>query len=168
MARTLGSDPNQVAKNGRRVLVGWIGGTPASQSLSRDLSLSENYELLQQFVPEYQMLRQSGTFEQTTTQETSAAEIVHSTGSLQMEVVATFTFTANPKAPFGVSVLGGTAEAMVDCSNTTITNKGEAPSVSLMACPCFAGLSCRLHVVAGRAGLHGCRRRQALGRQQEE
>ena len=25
MARTLGSDPNQVAKNGRRVLVGWIG-----------------------------------------------------------------------------------------------------------------------------------------------
>ena len=156
MARTLGSDPNQVAKNGRRVLVGWIGGTPASQSLSRDLSLSENYELLQQFVPEYQTLRQSGTFEQTTTQETSAAEIVHSAGSLQMEVVATFTFTANPKAPLGVSILGGTAEAMVDCSNTTITNKGEAPSVSRSV---SHGLRLFLSELSGAAfslGAQGC------------
>ena len=49
---TLGSDPNQVAVNGRRVLIGWIGGgSPASQSLSRDLTLSADYELLQQFVP---------------------------------------------------------------------------------------------------------------------
>ena len=127
MARTLGSDPNQVAKNGRRVLVGWIGGTPASQSLSRDLTLSADYELLQQFVPEYQMLRMPATYETTTvTAETAAAEIVHSTGSLQMEIIASFTFT-NPKAVFGVSVLGGTAEAVVDCSNTTIQNKGEAP-----------------------------------------
>ena len=61
---------NQVlAKNGRRVLVGWIQDDPrdknvaASQSLSRDLSLSADYELLQQFVPEYKMLRQPATFE---------------------------------------------------------------------------------------------------------
>ena len=41
MARTLGSDANQVAVNGRRVLLGWIGGgESASQSLARDLSLS--------------------------------------------------------------------------------------------------------------------------------
>ena len=31
MARTLGSDPNQVAVNGRRVLVGWVFMTPAFQ-----------------------------------------------------------------------------------------------------------------------------------------
>lgn len=30
---------------------GWIGGTPASQSLARDLSLSAEYELLQMFAP---------------------------------------------------------------------------------------------------------------------
>eukprot|EP01052_Picozoa_sp_SAG31_P059620 SAG31_NODE_18894_length_619_cov_0.869231_2_plen_88_part_01 len=59
--------------------------------------------------------------------ETAAAKLAHSTGSLQMEIIATFSFTANPKAVFGVSVLGGTAEAVVDCSNTTIHNKGEAP-----------------------------------------
>ena len=47
MARTLGSGANQVAGNGRRVLLGWIGGTPASQSLARDLSLSDQHELLQ-------------------------------------------------------------------------------------------------------------------------
>ena len=48
MARTLGADSDQVAKNGRRVLLGWVGGTPASQSLARDLTLSAEYELLQQ------------------------------------------------------------------------------------------------------------------------
>jgi sucrose-6-phosphate hydrolase SacC (GH32 family) len=144
MARTLGSDSNQVAKNGRRVMIGWVGpltgspvgfvGSPASQSLSRELSLSENYELLQQFIPEYQQLRQPATFEQTTvTRETAAAEIIHSRGSLQMELVATFTFSANPKAPFGVSVLGGMAEAVVDCSNTTVPNRGEAPGGCMIA-----------------------------------
>lgn len=132
MARTLGSDPNQVAKNGRRVLVGWIGGTPASQSLSRDLTLSKDYELLQQFVPEYQTLRKPATFEQTavtaTDEETATSTAVaHSAGSLQMEVVATFSFTATPKAVFGISVLGGTAQVVVDCANTTVQNNGEAP-----------------------------------------
>ena len=144
MARTLGSDPNQVAKKGRRVLVGWVGpltgsptgfvGTPASQSLSRDLSLSENYELLQQFVPEYQSLRQPETFEQTAVApETAADEVVHPAGSLQMELVATFTFAANPKAPFGVTVLGGMAEAVVDCANATVVNRGEAPGGCMVA-----------------------------------
>eukprot|EP01052_Picozoa_sp_SAG31_P082151 SAG31_NODE_42150_length_273_cov_0.551724_1_plen_62_part_01 len=42
---------------------GWIGGgAPASQSLSRDLTLSSDYELLQQFVPEYKILRQPATY----------------------------------------------------------------------------------------------------------
>ena len=42
MARTLGADdPNQVAINGRRVLVGWVDkDKAAAQSLARDLSLS--------------------------------------------------------------------------------------------------------------------------------
>eukprot|EP00656_Telonema_subtile_P006023 TRINITY_DN12768_c0_g2_i1.p1 TRINITY_DN12768_c0_g2~~TRINITY_DN12768_c0_g2_i1.p1 ORF type:complete len:507 (+),score=67.93 TRINITY_DN12768_c0_g2_i1:174-1694(+) len=45
MARTLGGDPNQVTSKDRKVLVGWIGGgNPGSQSLSRDLSLSPQYE----------------------------------------------------------------------------------------------------------------------------
>ena len=29
----------------------WLGGTPAQQSLSRDVTLSPKTELLQQFVP---------------------------------------------------------------------------------------------------------------------
>lgn len=79
MARTLGADPNQVATNGRRVLIGWIGGFwgPVSQSLVRGLSLSSDYELLQQFVPELKMLRLPGTERHTaataTTATTSAA-----------------------------------------------------------------------------------------------
>ena len=67
MARTLGStNSNQVAVNGRRVMIGWIsaccgGGCIdpfASQSLPRDLSLSPDYELLQTFVPELKVLRE--------------------------------------------------------------------------------------------------------------
>ena len=122
MARTLGSDPNQVAVNGRRVLIGWIGGTPASQSLARDLSLSASYELLQAFVPELQTLRQPASLKTTDfvgTDGTFAAGIPHATGSLQLEVVVTFTWTgANPTAPFGVSVLDGAQSIMLDCSGT--------------------------------------------------
>jgi sucrose-6-phosphate hydrolase SacC (GH32 family) len=135
MARTLGSDPNQVAKNGRRVLVGWVQDDPrdpnvaASQSLSRDLSLSADYELLQQFVPEYQALRRPATFEETTVAAVDGGGPVtaHSAGSMQIEIVAMFTFTTTPKAPFGVTALGGAAEIMVDCANRTIVNMGEAP-----------------------------------------
>lgn len=58
MARTLGSpDANQVLHPGRRVVVGWLGTTPAMQSLPRDISLSSEGELLQAFVPELKTLR---------------------------------------------------------------------------------------------------------------
>lgn len=120
MARTLGSDPNQVAKNGRRVLLGWIGGgSPASQSLARDLSLSSDYELLQAFVPELQMLRQPATEETTSVaEEEVVGTLAHSAGSLQLEVVASFSWTETPKAPFGVSVLGGSSKMTIDCAGT--------------------------------------------------
>ena len=123
MARTLGSDPNQVAKNGRRVLLGWIGGgSPASQSLARDLTLSADYELLQAFVPELEVLRIpathtqhdfDGNAEPTAAEHVSAVQI---TGSQQLEVVATFTWTAKPTSSFGVTVLGGAANLTIDCA----------------------------------------------------
>eukprot|EP00037_Helgoeca_nana_P037818 m.17890 g.17890 ORF g.17890 m.17890 type:complete len:641 (+) comp9448_c1_seq1:4801-6723(+) len=120
MARTLGSDPNQVAVNGRRVLIGWIGGgSPASQSLARDLTLSAEYELLQQFVPELQMLRIPGSFSTVAVPTPAKAEAaaVATKGSLQLEVFASFTWTGpNPTKPFGVTVLGGAANLTVDCT----------------------------------------------------
>jgi len=122
MARTLGSNSNQVAVSGRRVLVGWIGGTPASQSLARDLSLSQDYELLQQFVPELQVLRQPSTYQVLDTSDLRHLN-VPAVGSMQLEVVASFTFNAKspPTAPFGVEVLraqdGSKATRLqVDCS----------------------------------------------------
>ena len=167
MARTLGSDHNQVAKNGRRVLVGWVQDDPrdknvaASQSLSRDLSLSAEYELLQQFVPEYKILRQPATFEQTPVRAQGGISLVtaHSAGSLQIEIVATFTFTAMPKAPFGVTTLGGAAEIMVDCANTTIMNMGEAPGGCMVAAnlqyngfKAVAGRPGPVHLIGGPPG----------------
>jgi sucrose-6-phosphate hydrolase SacC (GH32 family) len=116
MARTLGSDPNQVALNGRRVLVGWIGGSkPASQSLPRDLTLSQDYDLLQQFVPELQSLRAD---------HQDVADLWNTLlpGSMQLEVLASFTFSAKhtPKTPFGVEVLrsdpdNGATRLQIDC-----------------------------------------------------
>ena len=95
MARTLGSDPNQVAVNGRRVLVGWIGGgTTASQSLARNLTLSPDYELLPQFVPELKMLRLPGTAKFTDSSNDGPAAVTgavpHSAGSLRAEIVTSF------------------------------------------------------------------------------
>ena len=143
MARTLGSDDRTWGRGhkGRRVLIGWIQddsrdkNVAASQSLSRDLSLSAEYELLQQFVPEYKMLRQPATFEQTIVAAADGGSSVtaHSAGSLQIEIVATFTFAAMPKAPFGVTVLSGQAAITVDCANTTILNLGEAPGGCMVA-----------------------------------
>jgi sucrose-6-phosphate hydrolase SacC (GH32 family) len=132
----------QVAENGRRVLIGWVQDDPrdqdvaASQSLSRDLSLSDDYELLQAFVPEYQQLRQPATFEQTSvvaeadsssrssSSSSSSSTVVtaHSVGSMQIEILATFTFTTIPTHLFGITALGGAAEIMVDCANKTIRN----------------------------------------------
>jgi hypothetical protein len=130
MARTLGGDPNQVATNGRRVLIGWIGefgfnwhSSAPCQSLARDLSLSPDYELLQQFVPELKVLRLPGTRRHTTTAaaETTAATAVvpHSSngGSLRIEIVASFSWTGDkPEGQFGVSILDGTARLVMDCS----------------------------------------------------
>lgn len=97
MARTLGSDPNQVAVNGRRVLIGWIGGgSPASQSLARDLSLSKRYELLQAFVPELKTLRVPGSreeLESASSNSDASMVIPHAAGSLRVEILATFTWT---------------------------------------------------------------------------
>jgi sucrose-6-phosphate hydrolase SacC (GH32 family) len=122
MARTLGADPNQVAINGRRVLVGWIGGwTGASQSLARDLSLSSTYELLQAFVPELERLRVPASLTTTDfigTDQTAEVGIPHAGGSMQLEVVATFEWTGAtpPTKPFGVSFLNGTRTIMIDCA----------------------------------------------------
>jgi sucrose-6-phosphate hydrolase SacC (GH32 family) len=123
MARTLGSDSNQVALNGRRVLLGWIGGgSPASQSLARDLSLSTDYELLQAFVPELRVLRMpSSHTSHEFDGDASAADTRHPSavrigGSQQLEVVASFTWTASSPNKFGVSVLGGAANLTIDCS----------------------------------------------------
>ncbi|EDQ91676.1 uncharacterized protein MONBRDRAFT_5591 [Monosiga brevicollis MX1] len=78
MARTLGAGAsNQVLLPGRRVLVGWVGLTPAAQSLPRDLTLGPGFEVLQQFVPELEALR--------------TPAIV---SPVQLEVVATLTVPA--------------------------------------------------------------------------
>jgi len=122
MARTLGSDPNQVVVNGRRVLLGWIGGPRvASQSLARDLSLSDQYELLQAFVPELQMLRQPASFRTTRVAPSDTATAVgHSSGSLQLEISGEFSWAGHspPASSFGVTVLGGTTTIEVDCTGT--------------------------------------------------
>ena len=122
MARTLGSDPNQVAKNGRRVLLGWIGGSlDGSQSLARDLSLSSDYELLQAFVPELQVLRQPTTYRLTSVvSDNTAMSVPHRTGSLQLELVASFSWAGSkrPASPFGITVLGGTTSMSIDCAGT--------------------------------------------------
>jgi sucrose-6-phosphate hydrolase SacC (GH32 family) len=131
MAHTLGSDPNQVAVNGRRVLLGWIGSAsrdiyrPASQSLARDLTLSADYELLQQFVPELKVLRTPTShtlhyFDGSGNDDGSSVPAdVKIGGSQQLEVVATFSWPASfePSAAFGVTVLGGAANLTIDCAN---------------------------------------------------
>merc|ERR1712137_249649 len=97
MARTLGShDSNQVNHKGRRVLIGWagvnnIGGGKdhlSAQSLPRDLSLSPDYELLQQFIPELQTLRKQSTHTSFPFKNTTAI----SSTSMQVELVATISF----------------------------------------------------------------------------
>lgn len=135
MARTLGShDANQVAHNGRRVLIGWVsvthGGSGvdpfASQSLPRDLSLSSNYELLQQFVPELQILRKPSTYLSIPFDNATQANFVLANSfprSRQVEIVVNFTFnTSKPPAErFGVEVLVSqstpqSTKLLVDCT----------------------------------------------------
>ena len=133
MARTLGSDPNQVSINGRRVLVGWIGGTPASQSLARDLSLSSKYELLQAFVPELQTLRIPNTFVSLASESGSGSGFaldINSAGAKTTfftEIVAEFTFDPMnpPQDVFGITVLGDGfrhTSMLTDCTDATKKN----------------------------------------------
>ena len=123
MARTLGGDVNQVVGGGRKVLIGWIGGgSPASQSLARDLSLSNDYELLQQFVPELKSLRIAGS-----KRETSSG--LATNGSLQMEIYATFSCFLKPTQAFGVRFSNGstsTFELSIDCTE----GREEAPCMA--------------------------------------
>ena len=107
------------------MLVGWIGGTPASQSLARDLSLSPTFELLQQFVPELQSLRLPGTHAFGHWKGQEGTHVIsgsggrggstgvnqyqyRASGSMQLEVVAEFHIDPKhlPSTVFGVTVLG--------------------------------------------------------------
>lgn len=108
MARTLGSEEaDQVTKPGRRVLIGWTGPADtaafnggSAQSLPRDLSLdpAQPSRVLQQFVPELQMLRE--------THSSAGANIRLGVG-LQAEFLASFPKSCgNPGMTCGLSVLG--------------------------------------------------------------
>ena len=111
MARPFGSDPNQVTVPGRRVIVGWhVNDNGANAvSLTRELTLSDDLQLLQQFVPEYESLRIPQTYARTVAGDGEPRGHLRSpvTGQ-QIEVVARFEapgITAKT-APFGVRVLG--------------------------------------------------------------
>jgi hypothetical protein len=150
MARTLGSaSPNQVAVNGRRVLVGWIGtnGGNDAQSLARDLTLSPQHELLQQFVPELQKLRMSTP----TSDNAIHAAAAHGNSSLQMEILAKFRWTnaSLPPRVFGVTLLSGAGKIVVDCTAKdpsapngcmmSVPQEGSATRLSAMRTQPFAG-----------------------------
>lgn len=127
MARTLSTEPNQVAAAGRRVMIAWIGGgDAASQSLPRDLSLDpDGAGLLQAFVPELQVLRGPGSapgrYERLEAHTPAAVAAAGATAaataagklrtrqviSQTVEVLAVFDVdaTAAPDAVFGVSLL---------------------------------------------------------------
>ena len=93
MARTLGSDPNQVAVEGRRTVVAWVSAAFTSQSLLQDITLGSDNQLRQSFVPELQMLR-TGT--------PLAVGKDSQASTLQFELVATVKKTSSPA---GVDVL---------------------------------------------------------------
>ena len=155
MARTWGVEGgNQVATpNGRHVLAGWMGNRvwlncppdsntsklcsgAASQSLSRDLTMSAQSELLQQFVPELQGLRIVGSKQEAhrmhierrgsgTAAPVAAAAVAIVGGSMQLEVVATFSFAQNPTHSFGLSMLSGAANVTIgNCTANDATLGG--------------------------------------------
>ena len=115
MCRTLGGDANQVAVKGRRVMVCWMGGpggaeprhpgwpTQALQSLSREISLSSESELLQQFVPEYRALRTTVLPAATADESHVGTQLISGT---HLEIACTFSVLpgSNHSAAFGVSV----------------------------------------------------------------
>jgi hypothetical protein len=175
MARTLGSDSNQVTKDGRRVLVGWMGGTPASQSLARDLSLGttnggKDQVLLQQFVPELSVLRTKGSRKNLHDGTSTTAA-----GSLRMEIVATFSFDAVSSSPFGVSVLGSAdgkegQKVTIDCSKRFKYPKGPTyctatcgkSSGPLLPLPDGADFEIGTAMSAMTASVHICKSCRAL------
>lgn len=115
MARTLSTLPNQVVGDGRKIMVAWIGGgSAASQALPRDLSLDKNgqYGLLQQFVPELQILRIPGSHRTVHLHSTNDLAVyknnqvrVPNLISQQVEITILFTLTNSNPDVFGVNVL---------------------------------------------------------------
>lgn len=95
MARTLGSDPNQVAVEGRRTVVAWVSAAFTSQSLLQDITLGSDNQLRQTFVPELQMLR-------------SGSPVAVGTGTPSVPTTLQFELLASVKkgsSPAGVDVL---------------------------------------------------------------
>lgn len=113
MARTLSTHPNQVAVQGRRILTAWINyPLPAVQALPRDLTLAaDGSGLLQQFVPELQILRNSSVGSHHRLQIDLSAGITadslrSSISSMQFEVTCAFTVAEGVSdAVFGINVL---------------------------------------------------------------
>jgi hypothetical protein len=71
-SRCMQGDPNQVAKAGRRTLVGWGSATYTFQTLLQDLTLGGTEAapfLRQQFIPELQVLRDEGSTGLATSQQ---------------------------------------------------------------------------------------------------
>ena len=138
MARTVGPNANQVLPaDSRIVLMGWTsspedGIGAASQSLARDLTMSSEYELLQQFVPELQMLRLPGSQHRLSLDDTKVREgrwqHVQAAGALRIEILARFSWSGGTRLSterFGFSFLGGAGNVSIDCTNSSAT--GEAP-----------------------------------------
>jgi hypothetical protein len=177
MARTLGGDPNQVAVAGRKILVGWLGYAggkdTAMQSLGRELTLSAGYELLQQFIPELQVLRVPGSYtrdevggnEARTGDDSARQREVRVAGSPLAEVVAEFTFTSSDwnadgdssdsgSASFGLTVLGGGATGeynvtlgVVNRKSAVVRGKG-IPRAQVLTGPLWnVGESIRIHAI---------------------
>jgi len=126
--------------------MGWTGSPEdgvgaASQSLSRDLTMSSEFELLQQFVPELQTLRLPGSERRLALDGTETRlsegrrQHVQGAGALRLEIIARFSWPAGSGLPtqrFGFSFLGGAGNVSIDCTNRTAT--GEAPG------GCMAGI----------------------------
>lgn len=130
-ARTITQDVNKVLPHeARHTLSGniefpWHGMFVASQSLARDLSLSPQYELLQQFVPELEDLRIADTEQTGRLSETVRAKSLK--GALQLEVIARFVWPTTAVQPtgFGFSFMSGAGNVTIDCSR--LHHTGEAP-----------------------------------------
>eukprot|EP00472_Partenskyella_glossopodia_P002350 CAMPEP_0197532572 /NCGR_PEP_ID=MMETSP1318-20131121/40238_1 /TAXON_ID=552666 /ORGANISM="Partenskyella glossopodia, Strain RCC365" /LENGTH=591 /DNA_ID=CAMNT_0043089181 /DNA_START=17 /DNA_END=1792 /DNA_ORIENTATION=- len=122
MARVLGStDPNQVAVPGRRVMVGWLYSSSASLlSMSRELSLSKDLELLQKFPDSLQNYRIQSSRKFTSDTQTR----IHPTPLA--EVVGEFTIESGNLGglAFGVAVFG--------CEDGTHTKIGVLPENGLV------------------------------------